>query len=191
MVLIRFITLCLWPILVFAQAPLLSRHVNDAIDNHYIVVLKPNLGSSVATSYYNSLRTLSKALIGPHQGLLRTFESVDGLHAFHIECDKAVLETIRKNPKVSTHLRIPSGATALLQANVSIDRLLTSLKMARLPCKRPSGNPYAGMMVAIRMLPPLRHGGLPGSPTARQGWLDTSKHRRRRLGCTFLTPVFN
>ncbi|KAK8114582.1 hypothetical protein PG999_006651 [Apiospora kogelbergensis] len=101
MVLIRFITLCLWPILVFAQAPLLSRHVNDAIDNHYIVVLKPNLGSSVATSYYNSLRTLSKALIGPHQGLLRTFESVDGLHAFHIECDKAVLETIRKNPKVA------------------------------------------------------------------------------------------
>ncbi|KAK6842019.1 hypothetical protein PG987_002879 [Apiospora arundinis] len=104
MLLIRLITMCLWPVFILAQAPLLSRDARDAVENHYIVVLKPDLASPIATAYYNSLRTLSKALLGPHLGVLRTFENVNGLHAFHINCDKGLLETIRKHPHASTYL---------------------------------------------------------------------------------------
>ncbi|KAK8089007.1 peptidase S8/S53 domain-containing protein [Apiospora hydei] len=101
MMLIQLMALCLWPLCVLAQAPLLSRDAKDAVDNNWIVVLKQDLAPPAATDYYNSLRTLSTPLLGPHRGLRKTFENINGLHAFHIECDKALLETIRKHPNVA------------------------------------------------------------------------------------------
>ncbi|KAK7951373.1 serine protease, partial [Apiospora aurea] len=102
MMLIQLMALCLWPLCVLSQAPLLSRNAKDAVDNNWIVVLKQGLAPPAATDYYNSLRTLSTPLLGPLRGLRKTFENINGLHAFHIECDKALLETIRKHPNVST-----------------------------------------------------------------------------------------
>ncbi|KAK8056209.1 Subtilisin-like protein [Apiospora rasikravindrae] len=101
MILIQMMFVCLCPLSVLARAPLLSRDAKDAVDNSWIVVLKQDLAPPAATDYYNSLRTLSKPLLGLHRGLRKTFENVNGLHAFHIECDKALLETIRNHPSVA------------------------------------------------------------------------------------------
>ncbi|KAK7970635.1 hypothetical protein PG988_009708 [Apiospora saccharicola] len=90
--------MCLWPLSVLAQAPLLRRDVKDAVENNWIVVMKQDLAPSAANAYYDTLRKLSKALLGPLRGLLKTFDNVNGLHAFHIECDRIVLELIRANP---------------------------------------------------------------------------------------------
>lgn len=106
MILTRLIIMCFWPLSVLAQAPLLSRNVNDAVENNWIVVLKHELTLPVVDAYYDTLRKLSKALLGPHRGLRKTFDNVNGLHAFHIECDKVLLETIRIHPNASTHLRL-------------------------------------------------------------------------------------
>ncbi|KAK8049627.1 hypothetical protein PG994_011357 [Apiospora phragmitis] len=101
MILIRLIIFCLWPLSVFAKALLISRDVKDAVKNSWIVVMDQGLAPPAATAYYNSLRTLPKALLGPHRGLRKTFENVNGLHAFHIECDQGLLETIRNHPNVA------------------------------------------------------------------------------------------
>lgn len=102
----QFIIMCFWPLSVLAQAPLLGHDVKDAVENNWIVVLKQELTPPAANVYYDSLRKLSRALLGPFRGLRKTFDSIDGLHAFHIECDKVLIEIIRKHPEASTNLRL-------------------------------------------------------------------------------------
>jgi hypothetical protein len=94
--------------LALAKAPLLSRDSKDTIPHNYVVVLKSHVTAAKAKSYYKTMRSGSKSLANKgHRGLVRTFENVGGINAFHIECDTETLDGIRKTSSVTT-TRIPT-----------------------------------------------------------------------------------
>ncbi|KAI1846686.1 hypothetical protein JX266_007259 [Neoarthrinium moseri] len=87
--------------LVLARAPLLMRADNDSVPHNYIITLRPH---HTATNARTLLKTaIAKKLAGTkHQGILRTFGSIDGLTALHVDCDPNTLEAIRNHPSVQS-----------------------------------------------------------------------------------------
>lgn len=87
--------------LALAKAPLLSRDSDDNLPHNYVVVLKSHVSAAKAKSYYKTVRASSKKIASAgHRGLVRTFENVGGMNAFHIECDAETLDGIRKTSSV-------------------------------------------------------------------------------------------
>ncbi|KAI0125611.1 peptidase S8/S53 domain-containing protein [Xylariales sp. AK1849] len=89
--------------LALAKAPLLNRNLENVVPDNYIVILKSDITTAKARSYYQSMRISfsAKKLAGTkHRGVRRTFENVDGMNAFHVECDNKTVEDIRNHPHV-------------------------------------------------------------------------------------------
>ncbi|KAI2463601.1 subtilisin-like protein [Annulohypoxylon bovei var. microspora] len=84
--------------LVSAEAPLVNRDVADSIADNYIVVMK-KADSKTLQAHYRQIHTTSQRIDDGNQGVVRTYE-VQGFNGYHIECDNATLESIRKNPTV-------------------------------------------------------------------------------------------
>ncbi|KAI1415837.1 subtilisin-like protein [Hypoxylon sp. FL1857] len=81
-----------------AKAPLVNRDIADPIADNYIVVMK-NADSKILHAHYQQMHASSQSTDDGKKGVLRTYQ-VDGFNGYHIECDNATLETIRKNPIV-------------------------------------------------------------------------------------------
>jgi hypothetical protein len=89
-----------------ATAPILGLEWSNVIPHNYIVVLHSHVTSEQARDYYQSVRTNSRDIpsLG-HRGIRKTYDNVDGMNAFHIECDTDTLEGIRNTSShVSTHI---------------------------------------------------------------------------------------
>ncbi|KAI1143246.1 subtilisin-like protein [Hypoxylon sp. FL0543] len=84
--------------LALAKAPLVNRDIADPIADNYIVVMK-KANSKLLQSHYTQIHTSSQSNDDGKKGILTTYQ-VEGFNGYHIECDKATLETIRKNPIV-------------------------------------------------------------------------------------------
>ncbi len=85
--------------LALARAPLVNRDIPHAIADNYIVVMKDADPSTIQAHYTKVHTNSSKASYGK-KGLVRTYQ-IPGFNAYHIECDNATLETIRKSSAVS------------------------------------------------------------------------------------------
>ena len=83
-----------------ARAPLLGRGLGETVENNYIVVLKQGIPAEKAKGYYRSLRTSPRKFGHSKRGIVREFGNIAGMQAIHMECDEAVLESIRRNPQV-------------------------------------------------------------------------------------------
>ncbi|KAI1384945.1 subtilisin-like protein [Hypoxylon trugodes] len=84
--------------LALAKAPIVNRDVADGIDNNYIVVMK-HADHSTIQAHYQQVHTDSQRNDAGKKGVVRTYQ-VPGFNAYHVECDDATLDTIRKNPAV-------------------------------------------------------------------------------------------
>ncbi|KAI0148039.1 subtilisin-like protein [Hypoxylon sp. NC0597] len=84
--------------LALAKAPLVNRDIADPIADNYIVVMK-SADTKTLKAHYRQIHTSSQSIDGEKKGVLRTYQ-VEGFNGYHIECDNATLETIRKNPIV-------------------------------------------------------------------------------------------
>ena len=83
-----------------ARAPLLERSLGEPVENNYIVVLKPGISAEKAKGYYRSLRTSPGKFGKSKRGVVREFGNIAGMQAIHVECDDAMLDSIRQNPQV-------------------------------------------------------------------------------------------
>lgn len=85
-----------------ARAPLLGRNLEETVENNYIVVLKQGISTDKAKGYYRSLRTSPRKFGNSKRGIVREFGNIAGMQAIHVECDEAMLESIRQSPQVRT-----------------------------------------------------------------------------------------
>jgi hypothetical protein len=96
--------------LALAKAPLTTRDDTEVVPHNYIVMLKPELSAAQAKDYINSMSfsSLKSQMDEGFQGMVRPFgENLDGINAFHVECDDQTLDEIREDPSV----RAPAVST--------------------------------------------------------------------------------
>ncbi|KAI1083002.1 subtilisin-like protein [Whalleya microplaca] len=95
---LNFLMLALAPI-ALALAPLVNRDLDNGIANNFIVVMKKDADPATVQKHYGYIHTASQQLSKGKKGVVKTFQ-VHGFNAYHVECDNATLDAIRKTPAV-------------------------------------------------------------------------------------------
>lgn len=182
------------------RAPLIGRGLGETVKSNYIVVLKQGITGEKAKSYYGSLRTNPRKFGKSKRGIVREFGNVVGMQAIHVECDEDVLDTIRQNPQVRTHLfLITSGAGEVGQGvkrgrverqNVSDLTLHRWIMSPKTSASRPRIPSFPTSSRKGRRQPPVSPGDWEESRTGRPASLPTPIHGLPRPDCTSLTRAF-
>ncbi|KAI0007489.1 subtilisin-like protein [Xylariaceae sp. FL0662B] len=94
----NFLILALAP-LALALAPLVNRDLEDGIADNYVVVMKKDADPKTVQAHYGHIHAASRLVSKGKKGVVKTFQ-VHGFNAYHVECDAATLQTIRKTPAV-------------------------------------------------------------------------------------------
>ncbi|KAI2606673.1 subtilisin-like protein [Hypoxylon sp. NC1633] len=129
-----------------ARAPLVNRDITDSVADNYIVVMKGG-DSSKIQAHYRQMHATSQRTKGGKRGIVRTYQ-VPGFNAYHIECDNATLESIRKDPVVNYVAR---DGLVTAQATIPVPRsdpAANTWGLGRISHRAPGVAAYADQIAA-------------------------------------------
>ncbi|KAI8635463.1 subtilisin-like protease [Xylariaceae sp. FL1651] len=146
-----------------AAAPLFRKDDPDSIADNYIVVMRTGLDRQAVQTHFESVQTTSLNLSGGKRGFVRQFH-IEEFHAYHVECDEAMLQDIRNHEFVDyvshdsvvrPYESVPrhAGAAGLLTPQVYV----SPWGLSRISHREPSLHGYVGTPVPQNSTPSIAY----------------------------------